>query len=170
MKISKIAISALLAIFPAVAMATDTPKGDIYTVTVTNGNHALSGTLGTAPGKIYATFKGTTYHYSGMVGTLSNNISIKYPKSASKTNGKVTIHYGYLTTGTDVTIIADHGDIHVLYNKTRLVKMQTKNVDGMAIKLPDTMSNRDVDNVKIHNGGTENIPVGKGVVIHITRS
>jgi len=169
-KMYKLAISALLAIFPAVAVATDTPKGDVYAVIITSGNHVLSGTLGLTKGKVSAAFKGATYHYSGMVGTLSNSTSIKYPKSATKTNGKVAIHYGYATTGTNVTIVSDHGAIHVLYNETHLVRMQTKTVDGMTIKLPDTVSNSDVNNVAIHKGGTANIPVGNGVVIHITRN
>lgn len=171
LKSNRLIIAAVLAVTPTLAMASGYHKEDIYTVIVTNGNHALSGTpLGVTPGKVSAAFKGATYHYSGLVSTLSDNTSIKYPKSATKTNGKVAIHYGYVTTGTGVTIVADHGVVHVLYNETHLVRMQTKTVDGMTIKLPDTVSNSDVDTVAIHKGGTASIPVGNGVVIHITRN
>jgi hypothetical protein len=170
-KMSKIAISALLAMLPIAAMATDAPKSDVYAVTVTSGNRVLSGTLGLTKGKVSAAFKGATYHYSGMVGTLSDITDIKYPKSANRTTGKkAIIHDGYVTTGTIVTIVADHGAIHVLYNETHLVRMQTKTVDGMTIKFPDTVSSSDVDNIAIHKGGTANITVGNGVVIHITRN
>lgn len=173
LKINKLIIATLLLATPTLVMADGYHKGDVYMVSVTgvtDGNHILSGTLGLTPGKVSANFKGVAYHYSGLMGTISDETSIKYPKSVTKTNGKAAIHYGYVITGTDVTIVANHGVVHVLYNKSHLVRMRTKNVDGMTIKLPDTVSNSDVDNVLIHKGGTANIPVGNGVVIHITRN
>ena len=170
-KMNKLAISALLAILPVAAMAAGAPKGDVYTVTVTSGNHVLSGSFGVTQGKVSAAFKGATYHYAGMVGTLSDIIDIKYPKSATRTAGKkAIIHDGYVTAGTEVTIVADHGAIHVLYSESHLDRMQTKTVDGMTIKLPDVASNSYVDTVVIHKGGTASIPVGNGVVIRIARN
>ena len=196
---NKIAISALLALFPVVAMAGGHHYDDIHTKINSNsgyeaGNPVLDitlyrknikadhivTTLLTSKVEINIHEMGLSYHlsYKGPANSFAMMKTHEYIKAVVIKDKKAQKELGKINAGTSITVFGGRAislntsEIGLAYSIKKLDRMQSKTVNGETIQFPTvtTINGTDTFMVKIGKSVTIPLPNGEKIGIKLVKS